>query len=314
MKPELIVTHPQLLNTMADLADEFTMYPLWEAEDQDKLINEVSSRIRGIATTGGVGATAEFIDKFPNLEMIGSFGVGYDAIDIKHAISRGVVVTNTPEVLAEGVAELGLTLLLATARRVVEGDRYVRAGRWAKEGGMPLGKSLHGKRLGIVGLGDIGKQIAKLAAAFNMEISYYGPNEKPESGYIYENNLVALAKNCDFLMICCKGGEETRHLVNAEVIEAVGPEGMLINISRGTVVDQEAMLLALQTGKLGFAGLDVFENEPEVPAEFLSLDNVVLAPHIGSASVETRLAMGQLVAKNLRAYFNGQPVLTPVTS
>lgn len=313
MKPVLIVTHPQLLGTMADLADEFTMHPLWEAENPDQLISDIASDVRGIATTGGRGATAEFIDKFPNVEMIGSFGVGYDAIDVAHAKSRGLIVTNTPGVLVEGVAEMGLALMLATTRRIAEGDRYVRAGRWAAEGDMSLGRSLGGKRLGIVGLGDIGSRLAEMAAIFKMQISYYGPNNKPAYSYTYEPDLLKLAANSDYLMVCCKGGEDTRNLVNAEVIEAVGPEGMLINISRGTVVDEVALLSALQTGKLGFAGLDVFDKEPQVPDGFMSLDNVTMVPHIGSASVETREAMGALVAKNIRAYFAGDPVLTPVT-
>ncbi len=313
MKPELIVTHQQLLGTMADLADEFIMHPIWEADDPDQLINDVAENIRGIATSGSKGASADLMDKFPNLEMIGSFGVGYDAIDIAHAKSRGVVVTNTPGVLVEGVAEMGLTLMLATTRRIAEGDRYVRDGRWPVEGDMALGRSLGGKRLGIVGLGDIGSRLAEMAAVFNMEISYYGPNNKPAYSYTYEPDLIKLAANSDYLMVCCKGGEETRNLVNADVIEALGPEGMLINIARGTVVDEMALLSALQTGKLGFAGLDVFEKEPQVPEGFMSLDNVLMVPHIGSASAETRQAMGDLVTKNIRAYFAGEPVLTPVT-
>lgn len=313
MKPELIVVHPQLLGTMADLADEFTMYPIWEADDPDKLIAEVAENIRGIATNGSKGASAEFMDQFPNLEMIGSFGVGYDAIDIAHAKSRGIVVTNTPGVLVEGVAEMGMTLLLATTRRVAEGDRYVRAGRWPVEGDLPLGSSIAGKKLGIVGLGDIGSRIAEMASAFKMEISYYGPNHKPAYSYTYQPDLVQLAADSDYLMVSCKGGEETRNLITREVIEALGPEGMLINISRGTVIDEDALLSALQSGKLGFAGLDVFDQEPQVPAGFMDLDNVVLAPHVGSATAETRQAMGNLVAKNIRAYFSGQPVPTPVT-
>jgi len=313
MKPELLVMHPQLQRTMDDLGDGFIMHPIWKAEDPDKLIKDVAANIRGIATSGSKGASAAFMDHFPNLEMIGSFGVGYDSIDISHAKSRGIVVTNTPGVLVEGVAEMGMTLLLSTTRRVAEGDRYVRAGRWAKDGDMPLGRSLAGKRLGIVGLGDIGSRLAELASAFKMKISYYGPNEKPAYPYPYQPNLVKLAQDSDYLMICCKGGEETRKLVGADVIEALGPEGMLINISRGTVVDEAALLAALQSGKLGFAGLDVFEKEPQVPAGFMELDNVVLVPHIGSATTETRIAMGDLVTENIRAYFSGKPVPTPVT-
>jgi len=312
MKPVLIATHPQLLGAMANLASDFSLHPLWEAKDPDQLISDIASSVRGIATTGGSGATAEFMDKFPNLEMIGSFGVGYDAIDVAHAKSRGLVVTNTPGVLVEGVAEMGLTLMLATTRRIAEGDRYVRAGRWAAEGDMALGRSLGGKRLGIVGLGDIGSRLAEMASVFNMQISYYGPNNKPAYRYTYEPNLVTLAANSDYLMICCKGGEDTRGLVNADVIAALGPEGMLINISRGTVVDEVALLSALQTGKLGFAGLDVFDKEPQVPDGFMDLDNVLMVPHIGSASVETREAMGALVAENIRAYFAGEQVLTPI--
>jgi hydroxypyruvate reductase len=223
-----------------------------------------------------------------------------------------VRVTNTPDVLTEGVAELGIALLLAVARRIPFNDRYVRAGRWPKEGDPALASSLAGRRLGVVGLGRIGRRVAELAEAFGMVICYAGPSRKDDIVWRYYDDLVEMARDVDVLMLTCKGGAETAGLIGREVIEALGPEGWLINIARGSVVDETALVDALVSGRLGAAGLDVFAREPHVPEALLGLDNVVLQPHQGSASEETRSAMGRLVLQNLEAHFAGRPPVTPV--
>jgi lactate dehydrogenase-like 2-hydroxyacid dehydrogenase len=254
----------------------------------------------------------DLIEALPALEIIGVFGVGVDAVDLATARARGVRVTNTPDVLTEGVAELALALLLAVARRIPFNDRFVRAGRWPKEGDPALASSLAGRRLGTVGLGRIGRRVAELAEAFGMVICYTGPRCKDDVAWRYYDDLVELAREVDCLMVTCKGGPETAGLIGREVIEAVGPEGWLINISRGSVVDEPALVDALVSGRLGAAGLDVFASEPRVPDALLRLDNVVFQPHQGSASEETRAAMGRLVLDNLEAHFAGRPLLTPV--
>jgi lactate dehydrogenase-like 2-hydroxyacid dehydrogenase len=251
------------------------------------------------------------MDRLPRLEIVACNGVGVDAIDLAYTRERGIVVTNTPDVLTEDVADLGVALLLAVFRRICEGDRYVRSGAWLK-GGMALARSVRGKRLGIVGMGRIGQAVARRAQAFGMEIAYFGPRPKPELPYQYVAPLVTLAENSDALILTLPGGPATRHLVNQPVIEGLGPEGVLVNIARGSVVDEEALVAALQDGRLGAAGLDVFASEPQVPAALLRMENVVLQPHVGSATVETRGAMGDLVVANLRAHFAGRPPLTPV--
>ena len=230
----------------------------------------------------------DLIEALPALEIIGVFGVGVDAVDLATARARGVRVTNTPDVLTEGVAELGIALLLAVARRIPFNDRFVRAGRWPKEGDPALSNSLAGRRLGIVGLGRIGRRVAELAEAFGMVICYAGPRRKDDVAWRYYDDLVDMARDVDCLMLTCKGGAETAGLIGREVIEALGPEGWLINIARGSVVDEAALVDALVAGRLGAAGLDVFAREPHVPEALLGLDNVVLQPHQGSASEETR--------------------------
>ena len=305
---ELIDVHP---GTTARLDRDYVLHRLWEG-DQGRLVAELAPRVRASVTNGIVGMKGELIEALPALEIIGVFGVGVDSVDLATAKARGVRVTNTPDVLTEGVAELGMALLLAVARRVPYNDRYVRAGRWPKEGDPALASSLAGRRLGIVGLGRIGRRVAELAEAFGMEIRYGGPRRKDDVTWPYDDDLVALARDVDVLMLTCKGGAETAGLIGREVLEALGPEGWLINIARGTVVDEAALVDALASGRLGAAGLDVFAREPQVPEALLGLDNVVLQPHQGSASEETRAAMGRLVLDNLEAHFAGRPLLTPV--
>jgi hydroxypyruvate reductase len=306
---ELIDVHP---GTTARLDEAYVLHGLWQANDPKRFLAEVGPGVRAAVTNGIVGIKGDVIEVLPALEIIGVFGVGVDAVDLATARARGVRVTNTPDVLTEGVAELGIALLLAVARRIPFNDRYVRAGRWPKEGDPALASSLAGRRLGIVGLGRIGRRVAQLAEAFGMDIRYGGPRRKEDVSWRYCDGLVEMAREVDVLMLTCKGGAETAGLIGREVIEALGPEGWLINITRGSVVDEAALVDALVGGRLGAAGLDVFAREPHVPEALLGLDNVVLQPHQGSASEETRSAMGRLVLDNLEAHFAGRPLVTPV--
>jgi len=311
MKPELLLVCRMMPHVMAALEEAYTVHKLYEAEDKEKLVAEVAPRIRAIGTNGHYGASHALVEALPNLEIIGCFGVGVDAIDLGHAARQGVVVTNTPEVLNDDVANLAVVLILAVSRMLVRNDRVVRDGRWP-EGDPPLARSIRGRTAGILGLGRIGKDIASKLEAFGMKIAYHGRAEQPGQPYRYYPDLVAMATDSDYLVVICPGGAATHHLVSQPVIEALGPEGTLINVARGSVVDEAALVPALLDGRLGFAGLDVFEAEPNVPEALWSLDNVVLQPHQGSATVECRRAMGDLVVDNLAAHFAGEPVLTPI--
>jgi lactate dehydrogenase-like 2-hydroxyacid dehydrogenase len=290
---------------------EFHVHRLWEAADRDALVKQVAPNVRGMVTSGGVGANRALIEALPKLEMISSFGVGYDSIDIGCAKERGVTVTNTPDVLTDDVADTAMALLLGMMRRIPQGDQFVRQGRWPKDK-FPLTDKLGGKKMGVLGLGRIGQAIARRAEPFNVEISYFGPRKKADIPYRYYDNLVAMAKDVDILMIACPGGKETEGLVNQAVIDALGPKGYVVNIARGSVVVEPALVKALVDGKLAGAGLDVFADEPNVPEALWKLDSVTLAPHVGSATHATRQAMGDLVLKNILAFFAGQPVLTKV--
>ena len=267
---------------------------------------------RAIATDGHLGADARMIDALPQLEVIACYGVGVDAIDLAHAASRSVAVSNTPDVLNDDVANLAIGLLLAVTRRLTVADRYVREGRWLAAN-MDLTQSVVGKRLGILGLGRIGKAIARRAEVLGCTVCYTGRKTQPDQPYPFHDTLIGLARSCDYLVVCCPGGAATQGLVTQEVMTALGPEGVLVNVARGSVVDEAALVTALVEGQLGGAGLDVFADEPRVPAALLTLDRAVLQPHMGSATVETRRAMGDLVVDNLRAHFAGRPLLTPVT-
>ena len=305
---ELIDVHP---GTTARLNQDYALHRLWEG-DRDRLIAEVAPRVRAAVTNGIVGMKGDLIAALPALEIIGVFGVGVDAVDLAVARARGVRVTNTPDVLTEGVAELALALLLAVARRIPFNDRFVRAGRWPKEGDPALASSLAGRRLGIVGLGRIGRRVALLAEAFGMEIRYGGPRRKADVAWRYYDDLVALARDVDCLVLTCKGGSETAGLIGREVIEALGPEGWLINVARGSVVDEGALVERSSAAGSAPPASMCSRSEPRVPEALLGLDNVVLQPHQGSASEETRGAMGRLVLDNLEAHFAGRPLLTPV--
>jgi lactate dehydrogenase-like 2-hydroxyacid dehydrogenase len=287
------------------------LHRLWLEPNPDVWLAEWAPRIRAIALAGHLRADEAYMRRFPSLEIISSFGVGYDHIDGKAAERLGIIVTNTPGVLDDEVADTALGLMLMTVRQLPQAERYLRAGKWPK-GAYPLTPSLRGRTVGIVGLGRIGKEIAKRVAAFGLDVVYHGRNPQAGVAYRYYPSLVDMAKAADVLVIVAPGGPSTRHIVNAEVLAALGPDGVLINIARGSLVDEAALIEALRTGRILAAGLDVYENEPDVPAELIALDNAVLLPHVGSASVKTRQAMAECVVENIFAWADGKPPLTPV--
>jgi len=267
--------------------------------------------IRAIAASGESKVGADLLARLPALEIISVMGVGYDGIDVAAAKARGVVVTHTPNVLNDDVADLALGLMLCAARQLPSADRYVRAGEWPK-GPMPLARKMAGARLGLVGMGRIGQAIAQRALAFGMSVAYTSRNPRPGVPYRHLPSATTLASGCDFLVVITPGGAATRHLINAEVLTALGSQGFLINVARGSVVDEAALIDALERGVIAGAGLDVFENEPQVPERLRALPQVVLTPHIGSATGQTRQAMADLAAANLLAHFAGRPLPSPV--
>ncbi len=311
-KPDLLVVGPYPPWDMAPLERDYAVHRLWEAADRDALLAAAGPSVRAVATKGDLGADAALIDRLPRLEIIACYGVGTDAIDLARARERGVKVTNTPDVLTRDVADMALALVLACLRRIPQGDRYVRDGRWRAAGGMDLVTSLTGKTVGILGLGRIGRAVAARAAAFETEIVYHSRTRVPDVAYAYHPDPVALAAAADILVVTVAGGPATRNLVGAEVLEALGPRGYLVNVGRGSSVDEPALVEALARGAIAGAGLDVFWNEPAVDERLLRFENVVVQPHHASGTVETRRAMGQLVRDNLAAHFAGRPLPTPV--
>ena len=294
------------------LLSRFTVHRLGDRPDRDAYLREIGEGVRGVATSGGHGPLdAALLDRLPNLEVVANFGVGYDSVDVAEAARRGVVVTNTPDVLTDEVADLAVGLLIATVRRLPQADRFLREGRWI-QGSFPLTGTLRGKRVGILGLGRIGRAIARRLEAFGLEIAYHGRSEQPGVAYAYHPSPETLAGAVDILVVVAPGGAETRRMIDAAVLRALGPDGILVNVARGSVVDEPALIEALRDGVIAAAGLDVFEDEPRVPAELTAMENVVLLPHVGSASVETRDAMGRLVVENLVSWFSGKGPLTPV--
>ena len=311
MKIDIVVAPRLYQPVMERLGSEFTIHSLWDAKEPLSFLASVAERARGFASFTGYPVPATMIEALPKLEIIATMSVGTDHIDLAAAKARGIAVTNAPDVLTDCVADLGMGLTINLARNLVAADRFVRAGDWTK-GLFPLATKLGDKTMGIVGLGRIGKAVARRAEAFGMRVVYYGRRCVPEATYSFYDDLIAMARDSDYLMLTCPGGEATRNLIDAKVIAALGPEGMLVNIARGSVVDQPALIAALQSRQLAGAALDVYADEPRVPEALMKLDNVVLAPHIASATHATRRAMGNLMVDNLLAHFAGQPLLTPV--
>lgn len=295
------------------LAERYDVFELWKHADRQAALAEHGKGITAIVTSANFGANAELINALPDLKAICSWGVGYETIDVDAASKRGVQVSNTPDVLTDCVADLAWGLMIAGARRMGQGERFVRAGQWGQvHGGIPLGTRVSGKKLGIVGLGRIGDAIARRGIGFDMDVRYHNRRKRDDVTYGYEASLVDLAKWADFLVVATVGGASTRHLVNQEVLEALGPKGLIVNIARGPVIDEAALVQALEAGKLGCAALDVFEHEPKVPQALLNSDSAVVLPHIGSATYETRMGMENLVLENLQAFFATGRVVTPV--
>jgi len=297
----------------AALGKRFTLHRLYEAADEASYLAALGPRIK-VLVSGGLGKRkigAALLEQLPTLELIAHFGVGYDAIDAKWAAAHGIVVTHTPDVLNDEVADLAIGLLLATVRQIPRADAYLRAGRWAEKP-FPLTPSLRGRRLGVLGLGRIGLAIATRAAAFGIDIAYYNRRPREDVAFVYHADVIGLARASDILLVAAPATPETRHIVNAAVLEALGSDGILINIARGSLVDEQALIAALQNRVILAAGLDVFETEPHVPATLIALENTVLLPHVGSASHATRTAMAQLVVDNVIAWIDHRRVLTPV--
>ncbi|KAL5756084.1 hypothetical protein ACOSQ2_020830 [Xanthoceras sorbifolium] len=292
-----------------ELENSFKVFKIWQFEDRNQFFNTHGKYIRAVVGNATAGADAELIESLPKLEIVSSYSVGLDKIDLVKCREKGVRVTNTPDVLTDDVADLAIGLTLAVLRRLCESDRYVRSGKW-KKGDYKLTTKVC---VGIVGMGRIGTAIAKRSEAFNCSINYHSRTQKPNlNNYKYFPSVIELASNCQILIVACSLTEETRHIVNREVINALGQKGVVINIGRGLLVDEPELVAALVEGRLGGAGLDVFENEPEVPEELFGLENVVLLPHVASGTVETRKAMADLVVGNLKAHFMNKPLLSPV--
>jgi len=313
-KPTLLTTGWMMPLIEEGIAKAFTVHRLHEAPDHKALFKKIGPDVRAICTGSHTGVRTDdaMMAQFPNLKIIGNFGVGYDTIDIPMAAKRGVVITNTPDVLTEEVADTALGLLLATVREFYQAEKWLRDGHWPSQLEYRLTASLRDRKVGIVGFGRIGKAIARRVEAFGLAVSYFG--RKPQAGVSnrFYSDLVAMARDVDTLILVIPGGPATANLVNAAVLDALGPRGVLINMARGSVVDEAALIAALKAGKILRAGLDVYVGEPNINPAYLTLDNVTLLPHVGSASNYTRNAMGQLVVDNLVAFAEGRPPKTPV--
>ena len=314
-KPALLSTGPMMSLIEEGIDKSFTVHRLHQAGDRDALLRKVGPDVRAICTGShtGVKTDAAMIALCPNLKVIGNFGVGYDSIDVAAAAKRGIIVTNTPDVLTEEVADTTLGLLLTTVREFYDAEKWLRDGRWPGEGDYRLtAASLRDRTIGMVGFGRIGQAIARRIEAFGRPVSYYSRNPQKGVANRYYNDLVAMARDVDTLIAILPGGPATQNIVSAAVLEALGPRGIFINMARGSVVDESALIAALKAGKIHRAGLDVFVGEPKINPAFLELDNVTLFPHVGSASTYTRGMMGQLVVDNLAAFAEGKPPKTPV--
>ena len=311
MKPEILLIGGVTPRMMEKLGASFSIHSFSDIPDFAAWAEAHGGKVEGVATNGHDGVKPEIMNALPNLKVISCYGVGYDAIDTGAAVSREIVVTHTPGVLNADVANLAILLVLATSRCLVRDDKWVRSGNWVAKGNAPLTRSIENKKVGILGLGRIGQEIARKLEAFGCEIHYHTRNKKDVT-YVYHDRLLSMAEAVEYLIAITPGGPSTLRLINREVIDALGPEGTLINVARGSVVDEAALVTALQDGRLGFAGLDVFEDEPNVPEALFGMENVVLTPHVASATFETRQAMGDLMVENLVRYFKEGKVSTPV--
>lgn len=312
MKKTILALGTMLPPEMEDLERDYKLIRLWKEPNPETTLQNIKSEVQVILSAfNGMQVSRAIIEELPNLELIAQYGAGVNNIDLQAAKDRMVAISSTPDTPMNDTADTAMALILATLRRIVEADMFVRIGKWGS-GGFPVATSLTGKRVGVIGMGRIGQAIARRCKAFEMEVAYYGPRRKTDLPYDYYDNLEEMAASVDLLVCSCIGGSETHHIINLPVLKALGPKGILINVARGSVVDTESLLVALSNRYIGGAGLDVYENEPSVPDALISMDNVVLLPHIGGNTAETKMAMGQLVIANIRAHFNGEPLITPV--
>ena len=311
-KIDLLVYGPSKATVDKGFSDQFVLHSCETQGDLERVPADVAARIRGIAVTGQVPVNAAVLAAYPKLEIVSSFGVGYDHIDVKYCAEHNIIVANTPDVLTEEVADTALGLFIATAREFIQADRYVRSGLWLTQPYPLTVGSLRDRRVGMVGMGRIGQAIARRLDASLVPVVYH--SRKPAEGVTHQHypNLIEMAKVVDTLIVITPGGPSTANLVNAEVMSALGPRGIIVNVARGSVIDEPALIAALKSGTILAAGLDVFAQEPKVPEELRAMPNVVLLPHVGSASVVTRNAMDQLVVDNLKAWFAGKAPMTPI--
>lgn len=313
MNHTLLLIGPLLPSVMSTLESTYTVHRYWESDDKDALLSAIADDCTGVVTDGGNGVSAAVLQKLPKVKIVSVFGVGVDAVDLGYCRDNGIGVSNTPDVLSDDVADMAMALTLAVSRKLVIGDQYARAGKWPVSGAMPLTRRVMGKRAGIFGMGSIGKALAQRLEGFRMPISYCNRNPRSDSAdYTFVASLEELASQVDYLFVTAAATPGTIGAVNAGVLDALGADGYLINVSRGTLVDEPTLISYLQEKKIAGAGLDVFADEPNIPAAFHELDNVVLQPHNASGTWETREAMGKLVLDNLAAHFTGQPLLTAV--
>lgn len=309
-KPEVLAVAKLPPFYLEALESVYTVHDRTHVTDPAAFVS-LAPRIVGVAGTGEASVPRSLLSQLPNAKVVAVFGVGYDGVDVQAAIEHGIPVTHTPDVLTDDVADLAMGLVLSVGRAIPQADQFVRAGQWPL-GPMTLSRKVSGARMGIVGLGRIGKAIAQRAQAFGMSIAYTARSEKSESGFRFFPTAAALAANVDFLVAITPGGAGTKHLINADVLKALGPRGFLINVARGSVVDEAALIEALQNGTIAGAGMDVFANEPNVPEVLWTMNNVVLTPHMASATRETRQAMADLAFANMQAGISGQPLSSPV--
>lgn len=314
MKPDILYFGHFPEATVAELSRRYSIHHFFKLPQPEDIASDLASRVRGVATEANRGITRAILDRLPNLDVVSVFGVGLDAVDVRAVKERGIPLGNTPDIIGPEVADLAIGLMLASARQIIFADHYARSGQWAAKGPVPFGRSVGNKTCGVIGLGGIGRAIADRAAAFRMRVIYNATREKKGVPYSYVGDVVDLARQSDYLMVACKGGPETRHLVSRAAIDALGPKGTLINVARGSVVDEEALIDALASKRLGWAALDVFEKEPDFDKRLLDFPNVIVQPHHGTAALETRVEMGQLMIDNLAAGLEKRPLKTPVAT
>lgn len=313
MSQTLLLIGPLLPSVMQTLESTYTVHRYWEASDKPRLLTDIADDCTGVVTDGGRGVKAAVLEQLPHVRIVSVFGVGVDAVDSDYCKKHNIAVSNTPDVLSDDVADMAVALALATSRQLVAGDQYARASRWTKEGAMPLTRRMMGKRAGIYGMGSIGNVLAKRLEGFSMQISYCNRTERAGSAYTFVPSLTDLASNVDYLFVTASATPGTMGSINAAVLDALGPDGYFINVSRGSLVDEPALVSYLQQGRIAGAGLDVFAAEPAIPEALFDLQNVVLQPHNASGTWETREAMGKLVLDNLEAHFANKPLLTPIS-